>query len=87
MLKMLALYLYILIIGHKSCNMLSILIKLTLQKALQNVATNIVFLDKELKHNNNKSKKQHKNSCRSRELNPGALSFKADALPLHHRVN
>jgi len=28
-----------------------------------------------------------KNPCRSRELNPGALATKADALPLHHRVN
>jgi len=34
------------VIGHKSCNMLSILNKLTLQKELQNIATNNVFLDK-----------------------------------------
>jgi len=32
---MLGLYLYTLIIDHKSCNMLSILNKLTLQKELQ----------------------------------------------------
>jgi len=38
-LKMLGLYLYTLIIGHKSCNMLSILNKLTLQKELQNFVT------------------------------------------------
>jgi len=43
---MLGLYLYTLIIGHKSCNMLSILNKLTLQKELQNILTNNVFLDK-----------------------------------------
>jgi len=34
-----------------------------------------------------KQKIKHKNSCRSRGLNPGALAPKADALPLHHRVN
>ena len=39
-LKMLGLYLYTLIIGQKSCNMLSILNKLTLQKELQNCVTN-----------------------------------------------
>ena len=31
------------IIGHKSCNMLSILNKLTLQNKLQNLSTNNVF--------------------------------------------
>jgi len=30
---------------------------------------------------------KHKNTCRSRELNPGHLAPKADALPLHHGVN
>ena len=45
-LKMLDLYLYTLIIGHKACNMLSILNKLTLQKELHNVVTCNVFLDK-----------------------------------------
>ena len=39
-LKTLGLYLYTLIMGHKSCNMLSILNELTLQKKLQNVVTN-----------------------------------------------
>jgi len=43
-LKMLGLYLYTLIIGHKSCNMLSILNELTLQKELQTFVTNnVVF--------------------------------------------
>jgi len=40
---MLGLYLYTYVIGHKSCNMLSILNKLTLQKTLQNFVTNIVL--------------------------------------------
>jgi len=40
---MLGLYLYNLIIGHKSCNMLSVLNKLTLQKELQKCVTNNVF--------------------------------------------
>jgi len=43
---MLGLYLYTLIISHKSCKMLSILNKLTLQKYLQNIVTNNVFMDK-----------------------------------------
>jgi len=45
-LKMLGLYLYTFIIGHKSCNVLSTLNKLSLQKELQNCVTNNVFLDK-----------------------------------------
>jgi len=61
-LKMLYLYLYTLIISHKSCNILSILNKLTLQK-------------------------MYTNPCRSRELNPGPITQKADAFFLPHRVN
>ena len=45
-LKMLGLYLHTLTIGHKSCTMLSILNKLTLQKELQTFVTNNVFLNK-----------------------------------------
>jgi len=30
---------------------------------------------------------KHKNPCWIRGLNPGLLAPKADALPLHHRVN
>ena len=37
--------------------MWSVLNKLTLQKKLQNFATNNVFLDKQVKHNNNKTNK------------------------------
>jgi len=55
---MLSLYLYTLIIGHKSCNMLNILNKLTLQKVLQIFVTNSVFMDKKKKHNNNKTENQ-----------------------------
>ena len=46
--EMLGLYLKNLLIGHKSCNMLSTckLNKLTLQKKLQNCVTNNVFWDK-----------------------------------------
>jgi len=83
---MLGLYLYTLTISHKSSNMLRILNKLTLYKELQTFETNNVFLDKKLKHNNNKTIK-HKNPCLSRGLNPGPLAPKADALPLYHRVN
>jgi len=72
---MLDLYLYTLMIGHKSCNLLKILNKLTLQKELQTIVTNNVFLGKQ----------QNKKS----NIKPlaGALAPKADALPLHHRVN
>ena len=50
-LKMLGLYLYTLIIGQKSCNMLStcMLNKLTLNKELKTLVTNNVFLDKKVK--------------------------------------
>jgi len=53
---MLGRYLYTLIIGHKSCNMLSMLNKLTLKKELQTLVTNNVFLDK--KNNNTTTKNQ-----------------------------
>ena len=43
---MLGLYLNTLMLGNKSCNMLSILNKLTTQKELQNFVTNDVLLDK-----------------------------------------
>jgi len=42
-LKMLGLYLDTLTIGHTSCNMISMLNKLTLQKELQTFVTNNVF--------------------------------------------
>ena len=48
-LKMLGLYHYNLINGHKSCNVLCILNKLILKKKLQNILTNNVFLDKKSK--------------------------------------
>jgi len=53
-------YLYTLIIGHKSCNMLSILKKLTLQKELPNVVTNNVFWTKDkAQQQQNKNKKSN----------------------------
>jgi len=81
-LKMLGLYLYTLIIGHKSCKMLSILNKLTLQKDLRNVVTKKCVFGQKVKTQQEQDKK-----CRSRELNPRPLAPKPDALPLHHRVN
>ena len=85
---MLGLYLYTLIIGHKSCKMLSILNKLTLQKELTNFVTKGVFLDKKRKINNNKSnKKSNIKSLAGDGHRTGPLAPKADALPLHHRVN
>ena len=67
-LKMIGLYLYTLIIGHKSCNMLSILNKLTLQEKLQTFMINNVFLDKKSKNTTTtKQKIKHKNPCRSQE--------------------
>ena len=53
---MLGLYLYTHLISHKSCQLLSILNKLTLQKDLQNIVANKVFMDKLWKHNNNETK-------------------------------
>jgi len=73
---MLGLYLYTLIIGHKSCNMLSILNKLTLQKKLQSFVTNEVFLDKKVKTQTTKQKIKQKIPCWSRALNPGPLAPK-----------
>jgi len=58
-LKLLGLYLYTLIIGHKSSNMLSVLNKLTLQKEMQNFVTKNVFLDKKRKINHNKTNKSN----------------------------
>jgi len=57
-LKMLGLYLYTLIIGHKSCNIFSILNKLKLYKELQTFVTNNVKTQQQ-------QNKKHKNHCRS----------------------
>jgi len=58
-LKMLGLYLYTLIISHKSCNMLGILNKLTLYKELPTFVTNNVFLDKKVKTQQQQNKKSN----------------------------
>jgi len=51
-------------IGHKSCNMLGILNKLTLQKALQTFLTNNVLLDNKVKTLKQRNKRiKHKNPC------------------------
>jgi len=81
---MLGLYLYTFRIGHKSGNMLGILNKLKLQKELQSSVTNNVL---NTNTNTIKQKFKHKNPCGSRELNQEPIAPKADALPLHHRVN
>jgi len=85
---MLGLYLYTLRIGHKSGSVLSMLNKLTLQKELLTFVTNnVCFLQKSKNTTTIKLLIKHKNPCGSRGLNPGGLAPKADALPLHHRVN
>ena len=83
---MLDLYFYTNVIGQKSCNMWSILNKLTLHKELHQCLTNNVFGQKN-KNTTTKQKIKHKKDRRSWGLNPGCLAPKADALPLHHRVN
>ena len=80
---MLGLYFYTLLISHKSSNMLRILNKLTLYKELQTFVTNNVFLDKKVKTQQKTTKKTHTNPG----IEPGTSCTKADALPLHHRIN
>jgi len=58
-LKMLGLYLYTLIIGHKSCNMLGILNKLIMLKELQTIVINNVFLDKKSKNTTTTTKQKN----------------------------
>ena len=67
--------------------MLSILNKLTLQNELEECVKMMCFWTKSKITTTTKQKFKHKNSCRSRGLNPGTLAPKADALPLHNRVN
>jgi len=55
----LGLYLYNLIIGPKSCNMLILLNKLTLQKELQHFVTNNVLLEKKVKAQQQQNKKSN----------------------------
>ena len=58
-LKLLGLYLYSYIISHKTCKMLSIVNKLTLQKDLQNIVTNKVFFGQKLKTQQQQNKKSN----------------------------
>jgi len=66
-------YLNTLIIPHKSCNMLSILNVLTLQKKLQNFVTNNVFMDKKV-NTQQQQNIEHKYPCRSQEMNPRPIA-------------
>ena len=66
---MLGLYLYTLIISHKSCNMLGILNKLTVYKELPTFVTNNVFLGKKVK-----TQQQNKKSNRKPSPEPGIES-------------
>ena len=56
---MLGLYLYTLIIGHKSYKMISILNNLTLKKDLQTFVTNNVFFEKKVKTQQQQNKKSN----------------------------
>ena len=88
-LKMLSLHLYTFIIGHKSCNMLGILKQLHCKRNCK-VSCQIMCFRHKSKNTTTtttRHKIKHKTPCRSRELNSGTLAPKADALPLHHRVN
>ena len=68
--------------------MLGILNTLTLYKELPTFVTNNVFLDKKVKTQQQQNKKSNiKTLAGAGGLNPGPLAPKADALPLHHRVN
>ena len=55
----LGLYLYTLIISHKSSNMLRLLNKLVLYKELQTSVTNNVFFDKKVKTQQQQNKKSN----------------------------
>ena len=52
-LKMLGMYLYTLIFGHQSCNMISTLNKLTLQKELNNCVTKVKTYQQQNKQKSN----------------------------------
>ena len=71
-------YLYTLIIGHKSYNVLSIQNKLILPNEIANCCDKWCVFDKKVKTQQQKIK--HKNACGSRGLNPGPLAPKADCV-------
>ena len=60
---------------------------MNIARGIANRLTNNVFGRKSKNTTTTKENIEHKNPCRSLELNPGHLAHKADALPLHHRVN
>jgi len=67
--------------------MLSTLNNLASQKELEMFVTNNVFWTKTKTQQQQNKTSNIKNPCRSWGFNPGPLAPKADALPLHHRVN
>ena len=62
--------------------------KLTLKKEVQNVVTYNVCLDKKVKTQKQQNKTSNiKKTLPGPGVEPGTSRTKADALPLHHRVN
>jgi len=70
---MLGLYFYTHVIGQKSCNMLSILNKITLHKELPNCLTNNIFGQKKPKTQQQNKKSNIKRSPEP-EIEPGTFS-------------
>jgi len=68
---MLGLYLNNLIIGHKSCNMLSIPNELPLQKKLQKIVTNVFIGQKSKNTTPTQQKNQHKKPLSEPGIEPG----------------
>jgi len=65
------LYLYTLIIGHKSCIMLSLVNKLTLNKKLQNLVTTNVFFGQKVKTQQQQNKKSNIKTLAGPGIKPG----------------
>jgi len=68
---MLGLYLYSLIISHKSSNLLRILNQIPLHKELQTFVTNNVFLDKKIKTQQQQNKKSNIKPLPEPGIEPG----------------
>jgi len=75
-LKMLGLYLYTLIIGHKLSNMLCLLNKLPLQNELQNCVKSNVFWTKKVKTLQQQNKNSNIKSLPQPEIEPGTSRIK-----------
>ena len=70
----------LLIIGRKSCNMISILNKLTLQKELQNCVKYNVLVDKKLKHYKNKTTNQTLKPLAEPGIEPGTSCTQSECV-------